>query len=167
MEARCRRALRRTILPALPRRRRLPFRYWLAKFVGACEPELLWFDRLVPAGGVAVDVGANEGLYAYRFAQHFDAVFAFEVNDELTADLVAYQHVKITVIHEGLSSSPGEATLYIPLVDGRALTGWASLAPGNCPDAKEHRTKSVAVRPLDSFHLTGVSFIRSTSKAMN
>jgi FkbM family methyltransferase len=152
--------LRRAVLPALPRRRRLPFRYWLATFVGECEPEMLYLDRLMPAGGVAVEVGANEGFYAYRFAPHFAAVYAFEVNDELTAELAAYNPGNITIIHEGLSSCAGAATLYIPRVRGRLLTGWASLAPGNCPDADEHVEKAVVLHPLDWFNLTNVSFVK-------
>jgi FkbM family methyltransferase len=152
--------LRRAILPLLPGWQRLPFRFWLDKFVGACEPELICLDRFVPAGGIAVDVGANAGMYAYRLSRRCAAVYAFEVNDELTADLAAYNRGNITIIHEGLSSKTGAATLYIPHKQGQALLGWASLAPGNCPDTDQHEEKAVTVRPLDSFNLTGVSFVK-------
>src|SRR5205085_3620821 len=66
----------------------------------------------------------------------------------------------IEIERVGLSSKSGDATLYIPVLNGLALTGWASLAPGNCPDTAEHFTKAVKVTTLDSYHLDRVSFIK-------
>jgi FkbM family methyltransferase len=152
--------LRRGVLPVLPRRQRLPFRYWLHARGGSCECELRYLDSYLAQGKVALDIGANEGLYAYRLSQLFLKVYAFEVNDTLTGDLAAYNPGNITIIHQGLSSRAGSATLYVPVVNGRALTGWASLAPGNCPDTREHLEKPVTVCTLDSLDLKEVGFIK-------
>lgn len=116
--------------------------------------------QLVSDTDVAIDIGANYGLYAYRMSKIFSEVHAFEINDELTNDLARYNRGNISIHHVGLSSKPGEATLYIPLLDGFPLTGWASLTPGNFPDATGSITKTVKLETLDNFRLKRVSFIK-------
>jgi FkbM family methyltransferase len=151
---------RTVVLPATPRRLRLPARYWLHHLEGSCEDELRYLPRLGCRGQVAIDVGANEGLYSYRLSKLFSKVYAFEINDELTGELAAYNPGNIEIIHVGLSSRQGSALLYVPVVNGLALTGWASLAPGNCPDTREHLEKTVTLCPLDTYKLRDVSFIK-------
>lgn len=153
--------LRRGITPLLPAGRRLPFRYRLASLDGV-EPELTFLDRLGPNRGVALDIGANEGLFAYRLSRLYDRVLAFEVNDPLTGSLRAYAAGRNVEVHGvGLSSTEGAATLYVPVRSGRPLYGWASLRPGNLPEAESHLELLVRVRTLDSYGLEGVTFIKA------
>lgn len=151
---------RKLLTPLLPKAARLPFNYQLHRCAGSIEPELLRLRAICPGGGIAIDVGANVGLYAYQMARICSKVYAFEINEGVAVDLVAYNSEKIHVIHAGLSSDHGDATLYIPVLNGLSLHGWASLQPGNCPDTQVHITKPVHVQPLDSFSLSGVSFIK-------
>jgi hypothetical protein len=46
------------------------------------EPELAVLAELVPRGGIAVDIGANVGFFAYALADIADRVFAFEPNPD-------------------------------------------------------------------------------------
>jgi len=138
----------------------MPFVYWLHCLDGTVEPELINVGDLSCEHHVAIDVGANIGLWSYRMAKIFSKVYAFEINEGIAENLVAYQSKKIEIIHCGLSSEPGDATLYIPVSKGVVMNGWASLQPGNCPDTQEHVTKPVKVRPLDSFSIRDVSFIK-------
>ena len=116
--------------------------------------------RLVSKTDVALDIGGNAGFYAFRMSTIFSKVYAFEINDELTGDLRKYNPGNITVMPVGLSSKAGEATLYIPVLNGLPLTGWASLAPGNFPEATSELTKPVQIATLDSFQLENVSFVK-------
>jgi FkbM family methyltransferase len=154
------RALAKTVYPMLPKRWRLGFRYWLGSIDGSLEPELAMLPQLVSKTDVALDIGANAGFYAFRMSKIFSKVYAFEINDELTGDLRSYNPGNITIMPVGLSSEAGEATLYIPVLNGLELTGWASLAPGNCPDATSELTRPVKIAALDSFPLENVSFIK-------
>ncbi len=154
------RILGKTIYPFVPRRSRLPFRYWLASVDGLLEPELRMLPRLVSKKDVALDIGANAGFYAFRMSKIFSKVYAFEINDELTGDLQSYNPGNITMMPVGLSSEAGEATLHIPVLNGLPLTGWASLAPGNYPEATGEFTKPVKIATLDSFQIPDVSFIK-------
>ena len=138
----------------------MPFRYRLAILDKSIEPELRNLSQLVSNTDVAIDIGANYGLYAYRMSKIFSEIHAFEINDELTHDLARYNRGKIAIHHVGLSSKAGEATLYIPVLDGLPLTGWASLTPGNYPGATSCITKTVKLETLDSFRLERVSFIK-------
>lgn len=152
--------LRKLIYPVLPPRSRLPFLFRIHQIAGTIEPELRYIESVCSRRTVAIDIGANIGLWSYRLAGIFDKVYAFEINEGVAADLVAYHSRKVEVIHSGLSSGTAELTLYIPVSKGVPLLGWASLRPGNCPDAETHITKTVNVRPLDSFSFTEVAFIK-------
>jgi len=41
------------------------YRQRIAQEIGAGEPELAVLTRLMPRGGTAIDVGANQGIFAY------------------------------------------------------------------------------------------------------
>jgi FkbM family methyltransferase len=124
------------------------------------ENELRFLHRIVAGGEVAVDAGANEGLYSYSMSKRFSRVYSFEVNPDLTKNLAAYNPGNIEIINQGLSSREGSAVLYIPLLKGQLLTGWASLTPDNCPDTREHLEKQVSVCTLDKFGLERVALVK-------
>ena len=151
---------RRIIAPVVPARLSLPLQYWLQGVQSMLEPELIHLEAICRGGDVAIDVGANEGFFSYRLAPMFGTVYAFEINSDLVANLEAWNPGNIRIMPTGLSSEAQDATLYIPVAHGMELTGWASLAPGNCPDAQSHITKPVRVETLDSFAIKNVSFIK-------
>ena len=154
------RLLRRAFLPLVPKRFHLPLRYRLSVLDGSCENELRYLDCIADTGEIAIDVGANAGLFSYNLSKRFAKVHAFEINGELTKELAAYNPGNIEIHPEGLSSQEGTAVLYIPVWKGVPLTGWASLAPGNCPDTNEHVEKSVRICCLDMFQIAPVSFMK-------
>lgn len=154
------RAIFRILFLITPKRLHIPLRYRLSEMEGGVEPELRYLDRMVRKGGTALDIGANIGMFSYRLAGLAEKVVAFEINDDLLAELEAWNPGNIEVVAKGLSSEAGEATLYIPVLNGKKLVGWASLAPGNCPDTNEHVTKPVQTVTLDSLALRGVTFIK-------
>ena len=155
------RITRKVVTPLLPRRSRLAFRYWYEMSCGSPENELKYLDRIAGDGRLAaIDVGANAGLFSYKLSKRFEKVYAFEINESLTGDLAAYNPGNIKIIHEGLSSREGSATLYIPVLNGLPLTGWASLRPNNCPDTQDHVEKPVHIAPLDTFEISPVSFLK-------
>ncbi len=151
--------LRRYLLPLLPKKKRLPFTYWLY-CSGDCENELIYLQKICQQRNTAIDIGANVGLYSYRLSLLFKKVYSFEINIELTEDLEVYNPGNIEIINTGLSSSEGEATLYIPVLNGHALTGWASLRAKNCLDTNQHIEKPVNIAKLDNFALQDISFIK-------
>src|ERR1043166_3635940 len=63
----------------------------------AGEPELAVLDKLMPRGGTAVDVGANQGFFAYALSEIADRVVAFEPNP----DYALFAGVMLRVRAEG------------------------------------------------------------------
>ena len=108
---------------AVPARWRLPLEYYLYRFGADCEPELKCLKRICPHGKVAIDIGANIGVYSYRMAQLYRQVYAFEINPDLTGALAAFGSDRIAIIAKGLSSSEASVTLRTPVVNRIALTG--------------------------------------------
>jgi FkbM family methyltransferase len=88
-------------------------------------------ELLVGRGDNVLDIGAMRGLFSSRMLDlvgRRGTVQCFEPNpahyDRL--DTLA-RHAPLRVHRAGLSDHPGEATLSIPVVDGRPFLGWASL----------------------------------------
>lgn len=155
------RCLRRGVLPLLPARCRLPFKLWLHLRHEKPEAELAYLDRLTTRQDVAIDAGANIGLYSLRMSRIFKKVYAFEINDEASRDLKDCDLPNVKIFDVGLSNRAGQAKLYIPVpTHGPQLNAWASLEPDNCPGVKRQREKNVAVRPLDDFQINDCSFLK-------
>jgi len=143
----------------LPENHRIRYRYAVARMVGY-EDEWSWLNRVGPNHGNAVDIGANEGIYAWRMAAMYRKVYAFEPNTHISQDLRSAQHPKIELHDVALSSSSGSTTFYVPIQGRRELSGWGSLNPHNHPGEIETRKMTVPMATLDSFHLEDVKMIK-------
>lgn len=154
------RSLNRSLGSVVPSRHRLAFNYMVAR-LGGCEPELAAIHRLGPNRGAAIDAGANEGLFTYRLAGLYERVHAFEINPVMAERLKEEVSPRVCVYPVGLSSQERTGTLFVPFYRGRLLTGWASLDPGNCPNAERNTELLVEVRPLDAYNLDGITFLKA------
>jgi FkbM family methyltransferase len=159
-----RRLIRVTVLNAverlLPARYELAYHLFLDRMMGRVEEELLRLDTIVEGREVALDIGANQGYYSYTLSRLFEKVIAFEPNPSVVTRLLRSGAGNVEVHNVALSSSTGELDLFVPVVDGVEQSGWASFNRNNLPDARDFRVLHVPVRPLDSFGLTTVSFIK-------
>lgn len=124
------------------------------------EPEIGYLALIGPCRGLAVDVGANYGLYSYALSKLYRHVVAFEPNPKALTPLAAWDSPLVTLEHFALSSAPGRSTLYVPVTKGIEMKGWASLDPDNCPHAERVAGVEIELRTLDSFGLTDVGFIK-------
>jgi FkbM family methyltransferase len=138
----------------------LPFRYWLQRFGGECEPELLHLGKICGSLGSAVDIGTNWGGYTYSLSKRFPRVYAFEINEEVTGWIRQYDGGNIELVHCGLSSVAGTAKFYVPVAHGFSLTGWGSLNRDNLPGADKYIENDLRVAPLDDFGITGIGFMK-------
>ena len=129
---------------------------------GWSDPEIEWryLSRLGPNRGLAIDIGANRGLYSYKLAQLYDWVAAFEPNQGIASELAALKSPRIELHSVALSSERGPGLLHIPHNEKEELDGWGSLDPHSCPGATGSRTCSVKRQTLDDFSLRDVAFIK-------
>lgn len=121
-------------------------------------------DATVRKGDVAIDVGANSGLYTDRLARlvgREGAVYAFEPNPRCTRELrrIAASRGNVSVIVAAASDRHGSATLSVPKEAGRPndAMGTIELRGGSASETFEVKTTT-----LDSelANVTGVRFLK-------
>ena len=139
-----------------PRAWRLPLRYHGQRLVGGFELEMALLERLVPKRGVALDIGANHGIYAYALSRLSPEVHCFEPLAECCRYIQDYHAANIIVHNAALADRAGEMELHVPIIGGRAVYTRASLDRPEGPS----EPRRVEVRTLDSYGLTDVGFIK-------
>jgi FkbM family methyltransferase len=137
------------------------YRRRIASEMRSGEPELAILAELLPHDGTALDVGANQGIYAYALADIVEQVIAFEPNPGY-AYFARWMLRGRAQVHElALSDRPGRATFYVPLSDEGEVLHLA----GNLKRTHSHFRKmdsfEVEVRTLDNFGFTRVRFIKA------
>ncbi|MGB0455022.1 MAG: FkbM family methyltransferase [Bacteriovoracaceae bacterium] len=89
------------------------------------DPDVYFVERLVPKGGVIVDIGANIGLYTCGFAQflkHKDiklySIEAIQKNFDLLKKNIELNHFKnVEAFRFAVGEESGELTFYLPSKD--------------------------------------------------
>jgi FkbM family methyltransferase len=139
-----------------PQAWRLPLRYHGQRLVGGLEPEMALLQCLVPNRGMALDIGANHGVYGYALSRLSPEVHCFEPLAECCRYIQDHHAANITVHNTALADRAGELELHVPIIGGRTVYTRASLdrPEGPC------ETRRVEVRTLDSYGLANVGFIK-------
>ena len=137
------------------------YRRRIAQEARTGEPELAHLASLVPRGGTAIDVGANQGLFSYALARIADRVVAFEPNPDYAA-FARWMLRGRAVVHEmALSDQAGRATFYVPLSDDGMVLHLAGNLKRTHSQFKSMQTYDVEVRTLDGFGFSNVRFIKA------
>ena len=125
-----------------------------------CEPELWLVPKLLGHGGVAVDIGANEGYWSLQLARYARHVHAFEPNPICLAQLHRVLSRKVTLHPVALSDNSGTTSLRFDPNN----TGIGTIKSGNPlsdnAGIKQIQTKDVTTKCLDDFHLNDVELIK-------
>jgi len=154
---------------ALPFRERLAmlmppsyfYRRRIADEARSGEPELAILAKLVPRGGTAVDIGANQGLYAYALADIAERVVAFEPNPDY-AFFARWMLRGRAEVHElALSSESSRGTLHVPLSDHGMVLHLAGSLKRTHSQFHNNKVYNVEVRTLDDFGLMNVHFVKA------
>lgn len=140
----------------IPQRTRLPLRYRAQKLLAALEPEMALLPQLCASGEVAVDIGANRGVYTYALAQFVAQVHSFDPLRECCDYIGDYGSSCIAVHNIALSDVEDTLKLYIPQEGWRTMYTRASLQP--VPG--RHELRKVPVMRLDDFGLGPLGFIK-------
>jgi FkbM family methyltransferase len=155
-------ALRVAAIARLPEswRPAATYRYYRAR--SRLDRELPIVCRALRAGVIAVDVGANEGVYTHAFARTGALVEAFEPQPDCLRVLRSYarRHPNVHVRGEALGATDCEGTLRVPLRHGHVVSGWASLRDAGHTGAEPAVEHNVQIRTLDSFAFPDVAVIK-------
>src|SRR5467141_1750924 len=93
------------------------YRRRIADERGTGEPELAILAELMPHGGTAIDVGANQGFFAYALAEVAVRVVAFEPHPDYAAFARWMLRGRAEVHELALSDAPGRGTFFVPVSD--------------------------------------------------
>ncbi len=150
--------IKKTLFGAIPDRYYLPAMYYSNSCTRKIiQEEIAVVRQLVHRRSVAVDIGANIGLYAYPLSRIFDKIVAFEPIPQCSSILKNYKAKNIEVHSVGLSSFTGVLELCIPVQNGEEIFGCASFSNSKIQSSKSIRCP---VAKLDSYALTNVSFMK-------
>jgi len=137
------------------------YRRRIAEEMRSGEPELAMLARLVPSGGTAVDIGANQGVYAYALAEIADRVVAFEPNPDYASFARWMLRGRAEVHQMALSDQPSRGTLHVPVSDQGMVLHLAGSLKRTHAQFRNNRTYDVEVRTLDDFGLIDVRFVKA------
>lgn len=120
------------------------------------EPEFYLLPLLASKDRVAIDAGANTGVFTYRLSRLASSVIAFEPIGWLADRLVRAALPNVRVENAGLSDEDGVAKLKIPVVHGVVRHTRAALDSSGGQIIEQ----DVVLKSLDSLGLDNVGFIK-------
>jgi FkbM family methyltransferase len=124
------------------------------------EKEIKLLPALCERGTLAIDVGANKGLYVDHLLDVGANVVAFEPHPRMAQQLQRFYRGGVNVQNVALSDERGRAQLRLP----KNNVSWATLAATNrlemADASRGFETIDVEVRRLDEFEFRNVSFIK-------
>src|SRR5262249_23414000 len=138
----------------------LYYRWRIADEARWGEHELNALSAIIRPGGTAVDVGANQGFFAFAFSRIADRVEAFEPNPDCASFAQRMLGRRARVHAVALSNKSGRREFVVPLSDeGMVLHLGGALARDGGVEARTIRFE-VEVHTLDSYGFTDVRVIK-------
>jgi FkbM family methyltransferase len=120
------------------------------------EQELGLLPFIVDPGRLAIDVGANSGVYVHELLRLGAPVLAVEANPGFAAHLRRYYGRRARIEQAAASDSPGEVRLRIPRVN----LGLATVAASNALSGSDYDEVSVPAVTLDGLAARPVGFVK-------
>ena len=124
------------------------------------EKELFLIPILCNKRQIAIDIGANQGVYTYYMAKHARKVISFEPNQRLRPALDRVAGRNVVVQTEALSDARRTVKMRLDPTNN----GLSTIEPRNDFHAANqdavHILDDVETDTLDSFQLSGISVIK-------
>ena len=125
------------------------------------EPELAVLGKLMRRGGTAVDIGANQGFFAFALSRFADRVVCFEPNPDYAAFARWMLRGRAEVHAVALADKPGRGNFHVPHADDGLVLHLAGSLKQTHAEFPTIETYEVEIRTLDEFALTDVRFIKA------
>ncbi len=130
----------------------------VAKEARGTEPELRILREIVPAGRLAIDVGANRGYYSYALSKIASRVEAFEPYPAIAQFARGKLRSNVRLHEVALSNYSGSAKLRVPQCKGSIDIHYSATLK-DVPREK-YIEVDVPVSTLDQFGFDDVGFIK-------
>ncbi len=86
------------LISLCPPQFRLPIIFYIKQFRGSLDGEIKYLEDLVSKNRVAIDIGANKGLYSYALSKFCSVVHAFEPQPK-TAEIIGKSRIHNIKVH--------------------------------------------------------------------
>ncbi|TXT26055.1 MAG: FkbM family methyltransferase [Rhodocyclaceae bacterium] len=123
------------------------------------EPEIHLLPELVDPARVAIDVGANRGVWTHQLAALCPTVYAFEPNPKMFAILDAARPANVIASRAALSNRSGVASLNVPR-SARGFSNQHASLENNWSGAMEFGVVEVTTTRLDDLDIPPCGFIK-------
>jgi FkbM family methyltransferase len=123
--------LRRLAKTLLPARAVHAYRMLVHTKLSPFEREIALLEDFLDSDKIAIDVGANVGVFTALMARHSRKVLAFEPHPSCAAHLRSLRLRNCEVIETALSDQDGTAVMRVPLARRSDLPALSTLADGN------------------------------------
>ncbi len=136
---------------------RVPVKFYYEKWRFGHESEMQLLPYLVSKGEVAVDVGANFGIYSFWLYRLGAKVLAFEPHPLCCQFLLPWvlTHTGVTLCCEAISAEDGVGCLETPIDETEVVHYAASSLESRGWESRNE----VVVRRLDSYSFPEIAFI--------
>lgn len=133
----------------------------LRKHARRGERELKLLPSLIDPNKIAIDVGANKGVYTHTLSKLCVCVQSFEPHPKMFHLLTRALPKNATAHNVAVSDTNGTAELVIPSYNKRGLSNQgASLDPSKKNAPYGFTTVAIPSRTIDSYNFTNVGFIK-------
>src|SRR6185369_3906775 len=123
--------LREAVRGTLPPRVVHAYRLVRHTMLWPCEPEMVAARQFLSPDKIAVDVGANVGLFTAVLARRSNKVIAFEPNPSCAKHLRKVAPRNCEVIAKAVSDSGGKTVLRVPVSQGIPMHALATIEAAN------------------------------------
>lgn len=141
----------------IPKKFKLMIIYNYLKIFKKLDDEMFYTLKMCKTRRLAIDIGANSGLYSYFYSKHFNEIKSFEPFKSASKNLVSSNIKNIDIHNVALSSKTESLILHVPILkDGSIIHSQASLKKDNENSLKVN----VKCKTLDSYHFNDVDLIK-------
>lgn len=124
------------------------------------ERELRLMKHVCQKDRIALDIGANLGIFSYFLRRHSRRCMAFEPNPDMVSILRTTYGNDIDIFPFALSDVAKEIALSIPVINGVEDNGRATIEAENDLDGHKLVTREISCKRLDDLNLDPVGFIK-------
>jgi FkbM family methyltransferase len=144
--------LRRILREAVPPRLLHAYRVFRHTRLWPCEEEMLVARQFLDADKIAVDVGANVGLFTSVLARHAKKVISFEPNPACARHLARVAPANCEVVAKAVSNKAGETVLRVPVDQSVAMEALGTIEAANHFET-ETRANDFITHPVETVTL--------------
>ena len=144
------------IFRIIPKKYRLPFRYYYRKWRNTLEPEMRILNQLVDINKSSVDIGASWGLYTFLLSGLSKTVHAFEPLPFCCETINSWNKNNVIGYNVALSSIESQKSINVPVLDNVPIYEGATL--NNL--TTRMKNYKIQTKTLDSYALENIGFVK-------